>query len=354
MDKRKLAITTAIVAIVVGLLVTTAYMVMHSPTYTMYKIKKSLKNHDWETFSAYVDVNAVFTSFVSQSKDDANPIGSGLVEAMAGALRETAIAKMKNEVENPANDTGDIGIIGAFSQPDSVRPKIEIVKNGKIASARIYGAHFPLNVPAFMEVRMRSEGWKYVVIGVEKRNIDYRSGLVERALKKFYTIPAQKRLRESVSIEITKKYKGCSNSFFGTCMSDLIMVERVVENKAGRDISRCEYKICTSSADDDDGCHHVSDEIIPANERKTFGRSVGWNYNQFIPSHREFMNEPMQNLKIQVEKVVFADGDSIEVNDMAWLDSYESHPSLSELAKFSKENGVEGADSIEAWSQIKL
>jgi len=330
--------------LVIVAIATSIYLVIHSPKYTLWKIQGSLKNHDWEGFSKFVDVDAFYTSFVDQAtSDNRNPIGNGIAQAVAGALKETAIAKIKQEVENPNNNISEGGVLASFFHDDSVKPKTQIIHSGKIASVRIYSKYGRLNVPAYIDIRMRSELFRYVVIGISQENIKHRTSVVDSALKLYYTIPAQK-------VKFIAIKKGCANSFYGSCFEDLILIEREVANKTSNDIASFEYEICPKYTSDDDGCRYTVDENIKAGKSQIFGTTIGWKYNQFISSQTKILKTPLSDVEAKPKKITFSNGKTIEVDDIAYITS-EKQPSLAELGKFMKDNDLQWSDSVLAWSK---
>ncbi len=349
----KLHKITAAVAVGALLSVGAAYIILHSPKYTLYKIKQSLNDHDWEAFSKYVDVDATYSSLISSiDKGNDNPLGAGIAKAMAGAMKETIIAQIKSQVENPKNDGKEGELLSTFALPDSVKPKIEIIKSGKVASVRIYSNHGLIDIPAYLEIQMRSEGWKYVVIGINRDNIEQRTKIVDEALEKFYTIPARQKISNSATIKFSAVRKGCANGFYGTCFEDLILVDRIIKNTSQKEITRIEYKICPRNTSNQDECKYAVDESIKPGEEKSFGKTSGWKYNQFISEQKAILNTSAESLEAIPSKIVFADNDSIEVSEIAYLLA-EKHPTIDELSKFMKANSLEYADSVITWSHDK-
>ena len=348
-NKKTIIAVVAIVAFA-AIVSTSAYLVLHSPKYALYKINKSLKDHDWETFSKYVDIDAVYTSLANPASDTSdNTIAQGLAKVMVGAMKETIIAQLKNEVENPKNDGKENNVANIFSRPDSIKTKIKIIKSGKVASVHVYSRCGMLNIPAYINIQMRSESWKYVVIGVSTDDINHRTEIVTQALKQYYTIPSQKKITETAKIEFTKISKGCGNSFYGTCFSDLIMIERTITNNSNKDIASIEYKICPKGKTNEEECKYSEDMNIKASSKVEFGKRNGWKYNEFIPAQSAILSLSTNDIEAIPTKIKFSTGDSIVIDEFAYLTA-EKKPSIDELVKFMKSNSLEYSDSIATWN----
>jgi hypothetical protein len=350
---KKIALKIGAASIIAILsIVVVSYFILHQPKYTLYKIKNALGNHDWESFSQYVDVDALYTSFVDEvANDDHNSLGSSIAKAMAGVLKETAISRIKQEVENPNNAIGETKFLEHFSLPDSIKQRIVVIKSGKIASVRIFSKHGLYDIPSYIEIRMRSEGFKYVVIGVNTENIKQRDRIVTDAMKQYFLIPAKKKFDSAVTITFSKKYKDCANSFYGSCFEDLVMIEREIQNNSGKDISSLEYQIWPEFSTDDDECRYAKDENIKAGVLTTSGKTRGWKYNQFINSQRRLLDIPLSEVKYKPAKITFFDGEIIEIDDLAYL-NFEKAPNLSTLGEFMKSNNLLWGDSVVEWSRF--
>jgi hypothetical protein len=338
----KVALAVTLLSIIAT---TSAYFVLHSPRYTLHKINQSLVDHDWETFSNYLDFDDTFASLLNS--DDDNSVGSGLAKAMAGAMKETALAQLKSQVEDPKNDFGENTVLSSFS--DSTKPKLEITKNGKITTVRVYSKHGLVNIPAYMELQMRSEGWKYVVIGINNGNIDHRKKIVDEALKNYYIIPPRKKIYQSATINFTSIHKDCAERFYGTCLQDLIMINRTLHNNTNKKIASIEYQICPFDNTDEEVCKATVDGNIEVDQTKAFGKTMGWAYNPFDKEKSTILKYDANQLLFLPTKLIFDNNDSIVVDELAYIVS-DTQPSIEQLVKFMKENDMQYADSVSAWA----
>jgi len=347
--KKNVKLIAAIIVVISAILLG-GYLYLHSPNYTLKRVASSLKNHDWETFQKYVDVNSLYNSVIGDATENSdNDIAKGLATMMAGNLKDAFISKIKSEIENPKNDDGP-GVFGSFLSLDTTVIKIETEINGKIATTKVYSKYGLFDVPAYLEITMRSEGIKYVIIGISKKNIEKRTSVARSIYKEFYMKPLREKMNQSIRISVTKKYKGCANSFYGTCFENLVMIERKIENLTNKEISKIEYQMYPNEVFTETKYSKFDSEVnIKPHEIVITGRSQGWKYNQFIDEDKIWMSVEANEVIIKPTKLTFADREEIDLDEYGYLVNTMEIPKVTELIAFGKKNGLYGADSLESW-----
>ncbi len=341
---------TLVVLIVISLVTFGGYQYFHSPHYTLKKISSSVKNCDWEMFSKYVDVEALVNSLIQNAGDDSgNDLAKGITAMVGGSMKETLIAQMKSQIENPKNDESQ-GIFSEFGRLDSIGFKMKQENKGKILVVKLISTFGVFNVPAFIEITMRSEGLKYVVIAINKDVVKKRTETVMNLYKEYYYVPIREKIAKSVQITVQKKFKGCANSFYGTCFEDLIMIQRKIENLTDRRINQVQYEMYPSDFFISDEYKYIDIfEGINPKESVIIGASQGWKYNQFIESDKVWMNVESSDILLRVTRVTFEDGESLTIDNYSYLGHLDSAPKLVNLVVFGKKENYPEADSIALW-----
>ncbi len=119
-----------------------------TPQYSLYQIRRAVKNHDYEMFTKYVDVDAVADSVFEQSLADqkseedkastnvweemGRSLAEGLIISMKPALKESAKAAIRKAVES-----GDFGGKKLLNDPVKSISEIKVKKEGKLAQVTI-------------------------------------------------------------------------------------------------------------------------------------------------------------------------------------------------------------------------
>lgn len=130
---KKIIIPSVLVLVVA--FASSAYYFMGTPTYSLYKTKKAISQHDSAEFNKYVDVDRVVSDLIEQASsslenDDAmkdNPF-KNFAAAIISSMRE----RIKNEINKSIEEISE-GKNGKFSEVKIV----EIIREGKSAKVKL-------------------------------------------------------------------------------------------------------------------------------------------------------------------------------------------------------------------------
>ena len=181
------------------------YYISGTPQYSLYKLKKSIENHNSEQFYKYVDVDTVISSLtnwawkeVDQKIEKEKPegewgllgyeLGKGFVELLKPTIKEYLTATVKEAIT-----TGFKEIEGEKEMEETFKKisytDIKVQKDGKVANVEI--PHF-LNDGSSLKLKMRQTPdryWKVIEINPETfknifpNQISERKGNSENSVK---------------------------------------------------------------------------------------------------------------------------------------------------------------------------
>ena len=132
---KKIAIMVAFLAFIIG--GSSYYYIVGTPTYSLYKIKKAIQNHDSTEFNKYIDVERVVSSLIDdasknmQEDDSLSEFSKNLAQTFLPALKETLRNSINKSIEEISNGESD--------KLSSVKIK-DITKEGKSANVTIDNA----------------------------------------------------------------------------------------------------------------------------------------------------------------------------------------------------------------------
>lgn len=336
---KKIVVGISVVVVAVSCSVGLLYNRLHNPFYTIAKLSEAVSNHDWASCLKYIDTDAMYET-VNKRKDL-----DSFQEGFAKMLKENLKEDFSNALKAMVESTEDKGLLNDLKKADSAAVKKQVVPMGNIVAVRLWSKYGYFNIPAYMEIILRSEGFGYVVIDINDHIKYSRSWIAEDLYRQYYLAPIEEKIEQSVSIAITKRYEGCSNWIYGTCLQPLTMIERKIENKTDVDIEEIEYTLKLRGY-----VKYGIDKKIKAKSSFVAGKKRGWEYNQFIDEDKAWKYADLADISVDVNKIVFSDNDVVEKNENAFL-LVDSLDSSKDVIAWGKKRFIISADSLENWLQ---
>lgn len=336
---KKIFIVVFAVVIIIACSVGLLYCHRHNPFYTITKLSEAISEHDWTSCLKYLDTDAMYEA--AAKRKELNSFQEGFAQMLKENLKENFSNALKAMVESTENK----GLLNDLRTVDSAAVKKQVVPMGNIVAVRLWYKYGYFDIPAYMEIILRSQGLGYVVIDINDHVKYDRSWFVEDLYRQYYLAPIEEKINQSVSISITKRYEGCSNWIYGTCLQPLTMIERKIENKTDVDIDEIEYILKLRGYS-----KYNVDKKIKAKSSFIAGKKRGWEYNQFIDEDKAWKYADLTDISIEINKIVFSDNKIIERNENAFI-YVDSLDSPKEIIAWGKKRFMLGADSLEIWLQ---
>lgn len=328
--------------------VTAAYFYVHTPQYAFKAIKGAVENHDWNKFSRFVDVESFYQTTMKDALDDSdNSLAKGIGTLMAANMKQAFIDQLKAQIEQPSED-GTSLFQSLFDQDKMVASKMDVANRGKIVQVNVPRKVSFLDIEIPVVFTFRKEPLHLTLTGMDMSKYDAAQERIAEILSDHYVLPARDSLNNLVTIETVRKYDGCSNWLYKTCMDKLIMITSRVTNNSDEDISSVDFEIFPDRAWRNSALKkYQSATNIKAGQSVVTGTKQGWKYNQFSEDDRIFMNADKSEIYYKVTNVELASGRSIRENKYAYLSDYhEDKPSLDDIIARREQYGIEDGDLI--------
>ncbi|MBB5336089.1 hypothetical protein [Pectinatus brassicae] len=115
MEQKKRILFIAIgLIIVLGIISAAGYFLYYkkTPAYSLNLIRKSVQNHDWDTFQKHVDIDQTLSAAIddvtaTQNQKNASLLGNGLVKMLKPVIISEVKSKLKSYIENTSSQKDD-------------------------------------------------------------------------------------------------------------------------------------------------------------------------------------------------------------------------------------------------------
>lgn len=133
---KKSTIVIIILVILIGVFSGAFYYYTGTPTYSLYKIKKAISQHDSVTFNKYVDVDRVVSSLIEQATSSLEDDGE-LKDNPFKELATAFMSSMKEQIKNAINKSVEEISEGKSDSKISEVKIDKVVKEGKSAKVTL-------------------------------------------------------------------------------------------------------------------------------------------------------------------------------------------------------------------------
>ncbi len=333
----------AIIALlVVGVTLFAFYYYIHTPVFAFKSIASSIENHDWKKFSDFVDVESFYNTTVKGALEDSdNLIAKGIGTLMASNMKEAFIDQLKTQIEQPKEGSTSL-FHQLFDRDNILMPKMKVSNRGKIIQVSIprKTEYLEIEVPVLFNFR---KGTMHLTLtSMDLSKFEKVNDKIEELVSEHFLLPTRDSLRTLVTLECTRKYKGCANSFYGTCFEDLIMITTKVTNNSDEDIEKVSFEIYPSSIWIGTSKKKYDKALnIKAKQAVLTGTREGWKYNQFNDEDRLFMNTNASDICYNVTSINFKSGKTIEENKYGYISRYSNEkPTLEDIISRREKYGI--------------
>jgi hypothetical protein len=336
----KKVISIALLVIIAAL--TAGYFYMHSPTYTINKIKESVINHDWAGLNSYVDLDSLYENTVTKALEEQDSsIAKGIGMMMGANMKEAFMSQIKKGVEDSSRATDEsmfASMITDMSNTDNYTQD----NQGKITTVTIKKKTSFLHIPTSMSMSFRDEGLKYVLIGVNTDKMSSVKIIETKLLKEHVMFPIKAQLNKSLSIKTIVKTKGCSNYIGNSCIENLMIVEAKITNNADKTIKSAVISLYPGKEYlNIENERRINTDVIRAGESIVYGQGRGWKQNRFREADNIFMNATANDLVYQSRSIEFEDGEIIREDDsQPYIDVLKNTPTIQDILERRKQYGV--------------
>ncbi len=163
---KKIVLTIVIITIAI---IASAFYIKSTPQYSLYKMYQSVKNHDYGTFSKFVDVDTLVENLVDKSieeskkeqeqkgsTDEWEQLGNSFAEGLVALMRPSLTAAIKSGIQKNI-ESGDFKLDYQPKDIFKVLTDIKIKKNGKTATITVNGKD---NKPFTFKMRQKDDYWQ--------------------------------------------------------------------------------------------------------------------------------------------------------------------------------------------------
>ncbi|NTW15333.1 MAG: DUF2939 domain-containing protein [Candidatus Moranbacteria bacterium] len=332
MNKPTVLGIVAVVLVILGLSV--AYYFVGTPTYSLYRLGKAIKNHDSETFNRYVDVDRVVDSlFVTASEDidkEADSVSSdsdlGMFSELGKNIAMMFASSMKTAIKESINrsieeiSSGDDTKIANFDIREVRREgkaakavlandQGETIEINMVQSNERYWRIVGVNFDDFKKINPDAVDAKKVAEEQEQRAAEQAKAEAEAERKKFDV------LRAVISLDVTEKTFIPSDIYRGT-YQDFIGMSLKITNHSDKAVRGFQGKLkFMDMFDNEISTNPIKyEQAIKADESVNY--SVTKDYNQFIDEDNQLKNTELSSLKYEwmPDTIIYEDGTKERVN----------------------------------------
>lgn len=157
-------IIISVIALLIIALIGSCYYFIGTPTYSLYKTRKAISQHDSVTFNKYVDVDRVVSSLIEQatsSLEDDDELKDNPFKGLATALFSSMKEQLKNEINKSVEEISE----GKDGNKLSMMKTEKVIKEGK--SAKVTLKNSDGETINFDMVQVPERYWRVVGINLD-------------------------------------------------------------------------------------------------------------------------------------------------------------------------------------------
>jgi len=333
-----------------------------TPVYTLKQIEKSISNHNWNSFSRLVDVDALASSISDNVQSELGyvdlPDASNIAEEKLRKLIESTspredyydftrtkklLAKWRENNFGLSVDWKKEIIIGKietliyevfYKIPLNIND-LRTIKEGSLALVEIPRKSLLVDTTFYFYLVFKKEGFNYKLYKI--KDYDKFSESDNRMFKlydAFYSEPIHRMLDSCVNVRIVKKEKGCKEWGYSTCLEDGIEVTVKIRNNTNKKIKSLEWEYLYKNKS---RYGHLFD---PLGAKQTRVQTGVYDYNTFDIDDNSFLKVPITSIDLMINELIFSDGKKISLSDRPYGQETISMSKAYELLGDEKVNKI--------------
>lgn len=298
-----------VLPIVIALLLITSgfvglYYFAHTPAFAFKSIVLAIENHDWDKFNKFVDVESFYNTTVKGALNETdNLFAKGLGTLMASNMKESFIDQLKTQIEQP-NENSISFFHQLFDNKNILLARKKVESKGKIVQVTIprKTQYLDLEIPIIFN--FRKEALHLTLTSMDMNKFENVQDKIEEIITEHYNLPIKDSLKNLVKIEVVKKYKGCSNYVYNTCIEDVIIITTRVTNKSNFTIERVIFAVLPKLYNCNwKGTKFQQAENIKPGKSVIVGVNHGWKYNEYNDYDKIYMKTTKADIHYQTKEV---------------------------------------------------